>query len=90
MIEHQIGHQVVMTGELADMRPVAKLTVHFPVVDHREAVVATPREEGQHVYTTNAITQACLKKFAKHSQWRHPLFYNGVTIANHPLIFFAP
>ena len=79
-----------MTGQFTDMRPVAKVGVNFPVVDHRETVVTAPGKEGQYVHAADTIAQPLLKKIAQYRQRRHTIFVNGVTIADHPLIFFAP
>ncbi|MPL99986.1 hypothetical protein SDC9_46209 [bioreactor metagenome] len=49
MVQHHVRHQAEGRADATDVGPVPKRGVDLAVIHHREAVVRTRREEGQHM-----------------------------------------
>ncbi len=90
MVEHQVDHQIMVTGQAPDIGPVAQLRVDLAVVDHREAVVAAPGEEGQHMDTAEDGLQALAKELIEHRQGALVGIQQGVAVDDQPLVLLAP
>ena len=53
MVDHEVKHQFVITGNILYVLPGTKGFIHLPVIDRCESPVSGGREEGQNMNGMN-------------------------------------
>jgi len=90
VVDDQIRHQPIITGNRLDIGPLAKIFIDLKIVDDAEAVITAIGKERQNMHSADGLADMGLQKAVQRPQGSFPLRADRSSISDEDYIGLVP